>query len=94
MTRPEHRGPAEPVEVRILAESNPDARYPYCVQGVVMKKLIEVACLECGAYRDVTGLSNDELGSCITCGYIGWAVARDVGHGDVRTAASYGSALR
>ena len=29
---------------------------------------IEVACLECGAFRLVSGLSNDELGLCPICG--------------------------
>jgi hypothetical protein len=39
---------------------------------------IEVTCLECGASRAVSGLTDAALGICPTCGYVGWALAKDV----------------
>ena len=54
---------------------------------------IEVTCLECGAARAVGSLSNDALGLCPTCGYIGWALSRDVAFAELRTAAPHGFAF-
>jgi hypothetical protein len=75
---------------------NPDAERPLHADDTAMTTLahrhprrsLEVACLECSSCRYVSGLSNDELGVCLTCGYIGWALAQDVTYADVHTAAS------
>ena len=46
---------------------------------------IEVECLDCGTYRSVTDLSNDALGPCPACGYIGWTHAGAISETELRT---------
>lgn len=46
---------------------------------------LEVECLDCGTYRSVTDLSNDALGVCPACGYIGWTLAGTVTDTELRT---------
>jgi hypothetical protein len=49
------------------------------------ERQIEIECLGCGTDRSVTDLSNDALGLCPACGYIGWTFAGTVTETELTT---------
>jgi hypothetical protein len=79
---------AASVEARTPARGYPDDAEQGRAEGVAMTLIdehIEVTCLECGLSRTVTGLTDTALGICATCGYIGWALAKDVNFAQLKT---------
>lgn len=43
-----------------------------------------IECLRCGAVRIGSGQSRSEMGDCPRCGYVGWALSRDLTERDRR----------
>jgi Zn finger protein HypA/HybF involved in hydrogenase expression len=52
---------------------------------LIDEQQIEVTCLECGSSRTVEGLTDTALGICPACGYVGWALAKDVNFAQLKT---------
>jgi predicted RNA-binding Zn-ribbon protein involved in translation (DUF1610 family) len=69
------------------ARGHPDGTGQLCAEAAAMSLLdqqIDVTCLECGSTRAVACLTDNALGICPTCGYVGWALAEDVNFADLR----------
>ena len=78
----------------MFSASSPDATQQQRAEGKRMNTPhIEITCLECHSCRRVKGLGYEQLGSCLNCGYVGWALAEEMETADPRVTRTLGFAF-